>query len=323
MSLEASIHAWKTTPPRTSQPTRKSARSIPSRSSQKFVLVAMASRAGENALCWPSIARLASDTLLDRKTVQAVLEQLIKNGLIEDTGERRGATKQVRVFRICGVIHREDQEGTDVSKQPKNGTVKTGKKSQNNQPKNGMVKAAQKRNHSENGTVPNFPTNDPNIPIKGSQFGDTESIRNLSRTTDTDTEFQNEKNDHDSREKFDLFGVGFLGSKRLKHHHPFIYSFIQEQEARIDNNPASRKTFIKRFAELGLSSSYCAEMLKNYLTTHDVKLVNRIKTTHGLERAQAVVADWNENATELLSSADDMLSDVRHEILRAKAWEQL
>lgn len=108
-------------------------------STAKFVLLVMANRADDEMVCWPSTADLAEQTAQDRKTVQENIRRLREWGYIEDTGERKGATKQVIVYRL-----------------------KT--------PENGLVKQAQKRGSSANETGPKFPTNRPEIPYKEAQI---------------------------------------------------------------------------------------------------------------------------------------------------------
>ena len=95
---------------------------------QRLILLSLADRSGEDHKCYPSNKRLADDTVLNLKTVQKAVNELIEMGLILDTGERKGNTKQVRVLQLIGVNSRE-----------------------HNQPKNGAVKPTQKRNNTENG----------------------------------------------------------------------------------------------------------------------------------------------------------------------------
>ena len=132
-------------------------------SSAKFVLVALANCAdGRDFIAWPSVAYLVEATSQDRKTVQANLASLRKQGFIEDTGERRGSTKQVVVYQL---------------KTPENGPV------------NNSVKEAQKRNSTENGTVPFLDGKRPEIPTKEAQNSpergpktDHGTVRNRNRT---------------------------------------------------------------------------------------------------------------------------------------------
>lgn len=128
-----------------------------SNSSQRLVLLSLADRAGEEHTAWPSIERLAKDTVLDKKTVQKVILELIKLGLIEDTGERTGPTKRVRILKLNGVTGREECTQNQEDSNPR----KAGK-SKPNQPKNGNIKQSQKRNDSKNGNNPeNGALNDP------------------------------------------------------------------------------------------------------------------------------------------------------------------
>ena len=108
-------------------------------SSQRLVLLSLADRASDEHTAWPSIERLAKDTVLDKKTVQKVILELIDLGLIKDTGDRKGPTKRVRVLKLNGVKGREDYtQNLDDA----------------NTPKNGNIKQSQKRNDSKNGNNP-------------------------------------------------------------------------------------------------------------------------------------------------------------------------
>ncbi|OWT68071.1 MULTISPECIES: helix-turn-helix domain-containing protein [unclassified Achromobacter] len=109
-------------------------------SSAKFVLVAIANCAdGQDFIAWPSMAYLTEATDQDRKTVLANVARLKEMGFLEDTGERKGSTKQVIVYRL---------------KEPEIGTVKED----------------QKRNSTENGTVPKTDIKSPVFPHKESQI---------------------------------------------------------------------------------------------------------------------------------------------------------
>ncbi|MEG2263809.1 MAG: helix-turn-helix domain-containing protein [Acinetobacter sp.] len=108
-------------------------------SSQRLVLLSLADRAGEEHTAWPSIERLAKDTVLDKKTVQKVILELINLGLVKDTGDRTGPTKRVRVLKLNGVTGREEY---------------LQKRDDSNTPKNGNIKQPQKRNDSKNGNDP-------------------------------------------------------------------------------------------------------------------------------------------------------------------------
>ncbi|HBC9446302.1 TPA: DnaT-like ssDNA-binding domain-containing protein [Escherichia coli] len=136
MSRHATDWAWETDP---------------GSSSLKLILLSMADRADEYNLCYPSIERLVKDTCLNKKTVQAGLISLMKMGLISDTGERKGATKRVRVFslnitkkgNIKGNLEgRNEPENGNVPENgniPKNGMLNDPKNGMLNDPKNGML----------------------------------------------------------------------------------------------------------------------------------------------------------------------------------------
>jgi len=79
-------------------------------------------------------------------------------GFIEDTGDRRGTTKQVIVYQL---------------KTPENGPVKAPQdepKVDGNAPEIGGVEQAQKRDASTEETGPNFPPNRPVFPHKEARF---------------------------------------------------------------------------------------------------------------------------------------------------------
>lgn len=132
------------------------------RSSAKSVLTWLADMCSADLTTYPSIAALAEATELDKKTVQASLQYLMALGFIQDTGERRGRTKQIPVYKLIGVEEsiadaertqkREHYQKRDSSKRTENGSL-----SEKN-PKNGVVKGGQ--------TIPFFPSNDPKNGIR-------------------------------------------------------------------------------------------------------------------------------------------------------------
>ncbi|MDC5248345.1 helix-turn-helix domain-containing protein [Acinetobacter baumannii] len=101
MSLDASIWAFK---------------AEVKTSSQRLVLLALADRAGESHKCYPSIKRMVKDTLLNRKTIIKVLDELEAGSFIKFTGEITG--NGVKVYQLIGVMGREEDNVTS----PKNGT---------------------------------------------------------------------------------------------------------------------------------------------------------------------------------------------------------
>lgn len=113
------------------------------KASQKLLLLSLADRADEYHCCYPSIMRLVNDTGLDRKTIGKWINQMIEEGLLSDTGERKGPTKRVRVLKLnldfkCA----QKREGSVKGNGPKNGNVpKIGPVSikSPNDPKNGLL----------------------------------------------------------------------------------------------------------------------------------------------------------------------------------------
>jgi hypothetical protein len=154
-------------------------------STAKFVLVAMANHADAQMTCWPSLAHLCAQTAQDRKTVQAGIVRLRELGYIEDTGERKGTTKQVIAYRLktpvigpVSSIPGTDEEGaTKSSKSTENGPVSGGnnelgndEKTAPNTSENGPVKEAQIPPCTENETGPFFPLKRPVFPTKEAQI---------------------------------------------------------------------------------------------------------------------------------------------------------
>lgn len=135
-------------------------------SSQRLVLLALADRAGLEHTAWPSIERIARDTLLDKKTVQKVIVELIKFGLIQDTGKRKGVTKKVRVLQLS-IGKQSDQI---LMKKNKSSFSNAYKNIGENNPKNGLL------NESNIGLL-----NDPKI---GMQNQSINLSMNLSREHD-------------------------------------------------------------------------------------------------------------------------------------------
>lgn len=124
MSLDTTIWAWKSR-----QKQRVSGALKPLK---KLVLLSLADRAGEDHCCYPSIARLVQDTEMDRKTVLKIIDELIEDGFIIDTGKSEGKTKQIKVYHLVGVKSRETvpstlhfDKGNDDLNSINNGTVPT------------------------------------------------------------------------------------------------------------------------------------------------------------------------------------------------------
>ncbi|WP_447617949.1 DnaT-like ssDNA-binding domain-containing protein [Enterobacter roggenkampii] len=117
------------------------------KSSSKAILTWLADMCGADLCAYPSVAALAEATEMDRKTVLAGLQHLQEIGLVVDTGERRGRTKQIPVYKLVGVEESipdaEQTQNRNSFKDPKNGTVDL------NRTENGTVNT----NSAINGTV--------------------------------------------------------------------------------------------------------------------------------------------------------------------------
>lgn len=107
MSLDATIWAFK---------------AAVKTSSQRLVLLALADRAGDAHKCYPSLKRLEKDTVLNRKTIIKVLDELEEGAFIKFTGKTTG--NGVKIYQLIGVVGREDEDPTSTKNgtSPKNGT---------------------------------------------------------------------------------------------------------------------------------------------------------------------------------------------------------
>ncbi|EPE0366985.1 DnaT-like ssDNA-binding domain-containing protein [Escherichia coli] len=165
MSRHATDWAWETDP---------------GSSSLKLILLSMADRADEYNLCYPSIERLVKDTCLNKKTVQAGLISLMKMGLISDTGERKGATKRVRVFSLNITKNGNIKGNREGGNKPENGNVTENgnipKNGMLNDPKNGML------NDPKNGML-----NDPKNGIQNQSYNQSFNQERESRTKTGDS----------------------------------------------------------------------------------------------------------------------------------------
>lgn len=93
---------------------------------EKLVALAYADRHNEETGCaYPSLAWLCEFSSLNRKTVIAAVMRLEAAGFLTDTGERRGETRQIKVYRL----HLETVPKSEPS-QKRNSTEKVAKQSQ-------------------------------------------------------------------------------------------------------------------------------------------------------------------------------------------------
>ena len=148
MSVEATIYVWKLSKKQIT-------------STEKLILLSYADRADEYGEAYPSVKRLMLDTLLDRKTIIKALQSICEKGIMSKTGEFRGNTKQVPVYKFISLSFREDAyEESNVLNEndlnsPKNGTG----------PKNGTSTKIGMGTSPKNGTgtSPKFGTR--NLPL--------------------------------------------------------------------------------------------------------------------------------------------------------------
>lgn len=107
-------------------------------STVKLVLLALADRADEKSRCFPSIERLERDTGLNRKTIIKAIAKLCNAGALSDTGQRKGATQRVKVYRLNTEL--ETAPKTELFQKrndSKNGTLNSTKNGTLNSTKNG------------------------------------------------------------------------------------------------------------------------------------------------------------------------------------------
>ncbi|WP_350588762.1 MULTISPECIES: helix-turn-helix domain-containing protein [Providencia] len=101
---------------------------------QKILILSLADRADEYHCCYPSIQRLVKDTGLDKKTISKWINLMIEDGLISDTGERKGPTKRVRVLRLnIDAEYTQKRDDTEKGNIPKNGSLNAPKNGSQNQ----------------------------------------------------------------------------------------------------------------------------------------------------------------------------------------------
>jgi hypothetical protein len=105
------------------------AKQRPGSSGAKLVLLGLAECASRgDARAFPSLAELVDFSSLDRKSVIANLDKLEAAGLITDTGERVGRTKQIKVYvlNLQSIPKAEPSQKRNSpvisAKGPKNGT---------------------------------------------------------------------------------------------------------------------------------------------------------------------------------------------------------
>lgn len=135
------------------------AKQRPGSASAKLVLLGLASCTDANHCAYPSIDWLCEFSDLNRKTVIAALQRLEEGpcALIADTGERKGKTKQVKVYRLAANSH---YRASGLHTDPKSETVPKAEPSQKRNSSGFSSKQSQKRD-TEPFREP-IPPSDPN-----------------------------------------------------------------------------------------------------------------------------------------------------------------
>jgi hypothetical protein len=125
-------------------------------SADAFVLVALADNSDDRGLAYPSIETISRKTKHDRKTVERALHRLEKSGFIQDSGQRVGRTKSVKVFRLKWADERtEANPNLGQLSNTENGVASV-PSDPTSYPKNGVSKLPQKR-----GIEPSYITKEP------------------------------------------------------------------------------------------------------------------------------------------------------------------
>ena len=113
-------------------------------SAERLVLLALANDCrNPNFLAFPSRERLHLATQLDPKTITAAMKKLEEAHLVSATGEYRGRTGRIPVYRVL-----------------------VGNGSPLNQPKNGFIESGKFGAIQEHETSPDFRTNHTEIPAR-------------------------------------------------------------------------------------------------------------------------------------------------------------
>lgn len=149
MSLDATNWAW-----RVELSEKKGGCRMPLK---RLILLSLADRAGEDHCCYPSMQRLEKDTGLERKTVLKIIAELLEDHLISDTGERKGSTKRVKVYRLNGVNGRETMPKTEQLQEKNLSEIVP------------ETEQYQKRNDSVNGTLNSANNGTLNSAVNGTQ----------------------------------------------------------------------------------------------------------------------------------------------------------
>ena len=184
MSVNATRFAWECDLSKTTK-----------RSAKRLVLLALADRANKENTCFPSIARVVKDTGMDRKTVMSTINDLIKIGLVLDTGDRKGGTNQVRVLKI----------NVDTVKQESYPQL--------------CSDSSNKQCEISKETVVNLPINGVEFPSNGGKFGTQnlkESLIKSKNNLNSEKDFNLDEEIVLKPNKCDSTEIGEIGVKRVR-----------------------------------------------------------------------------------------------------------
>ena len=68
---------------------------------QRSVLTAYAWRAGSRLIAWPGLEQLSRDTMMHSDTISAARRRVVQFGYLVDTGQRKGMSGRVTVYRLA------------------------------------------------------------------------------------------------------------------------------------------------------------------------------------------------------------------------------
>ncbi len=186
MSVEATIWAWSLTKQQVS-------------SLEKLILLSLADRANEKMECFPSAGRLEKDCNTNIKTIYKSLEALCQKNIIKKTGEMKGRTKSVPVYRLLKVQTRETKST----------------------PKNGLAK---NEAHPKTGEVAHPKTGVLSTPKNGSQNLSVEPNKRTYQTTTTETVVVVLNSQKITTQLLAAFTANPVETKNIKNETDFLYA---------------------------------------------------------------------------------------------------
>ena len=198
MSVEATIWAWSLTKQQVS-------------SLEKLILLSLADRANEKMECFPSAGRLEKDCNTNIKTIYKSLEALCQKNIIKKTGEMKGRTKSVPVYRLLKVQTRETKST----------------------PKNGLSK---NEAHPKTGEVAHPKTGELSTPKNGSQNLSVEPNKRTYQTTTTESVVVVLNSQKITTQLLAAFTVNPVETKNIKNENDFLFACEYSIVHRNDGN---------------------------------------------------------------------------------------